>query len=123
MTTPQNKKCNHGNEGYCLACYNESIGIRFVSQNDNWKDEFEIFVKEWSEKNTVLATNHKEMQNDLKDFISSLLSSQAHALKGQMKACIPDKKDIQIPLTGTYMGPDKGFNDCREQTLSALNDL
>lgn len=104
------------------------------SRQDNWKEE--NWEKTFGQQIGYLfpPVIESNMIIIVKEYISSLLSSQAHALKEQMKACVPEaKKELKvIYIEGTDTpAPDKsvlfkenvGFNDCREQTLSALNKL
>lgn len=87
-----------------------------MPEQDNWKEDF---------RNTLnLYTFGMSIGNDDKIIkkVESILSSQAHALKEQMKACVPDK-DTGMYSSSVYNDEKMGFNNCREQTLSAIESI
>lgn len=94
-----------------------------MPEQNNWK-ESEEWLNYWK---LISVDIDREVADEIEKYISSLLSSQAHALKEQMKACVPEEKEDQ----GTYCGCDgecfgacnKSFNSCREQTLSAIESI
>ncbi len=62
--THDNKKCEHGNKGYCLACYNNSIAV----EPQNWEKEFSDTFE------TGAGYIMKYLKaNLIKDFIRNLL--------------------------------------------------
>lgn len=84
------------------------------SEQNNWKEDIRnILVKTSANGFEIIAIN---------EIVSSLLSSQAHALKEWMKEKIPEhfyEKEWNDYDEGYY----RGFNDCREQTLNNLDNI
>lgn len=93
-----------------------------MPEQDDWKEEFdEKFAKQANIKAMLRNSSVPIVELlEIKDFISSLLSSQAHTLKEQMKACVPEEIDSGDPDNYDW---EMGHEKCREQTLSALNKL
>lgn len=75
-----------------------------------WKEEFK---KQW-----IRETGGEGLPNFIIPFIETLLSSQAHALKEQMKACVPEEMGIYQLATFVV-----GWNECRNRTLSAIESI
>src|SRR6266403_4057129 len=91
---------------------------------DDWKGEFSkvfTFGGYCVNGDKYIAIQVNKNKNNpmapkiLETFIESLLSSQARAMKERMKACVPEK-DTRNYLDDYVFG----FNNCREQTLSAI---
>lgn len=72
---------------------------------DDWKIELE---KMW----------HVVSYGDMVSFIENTLSSQAHALKEKMKACVPT--EFKNKPVDEYI---RGHNNCRRWTLSAIESI
>lgn len=81
---------------------------------EQWREEFRSLMSQKS-------GSEIEKCLDMEIFISSLLLSQAHVLKERMKACVPEEGKIIKYEDEKYWV--KGFNDCREQTLSAMESI
>lgn len=105
-----------------------------MPEQDNWKEELlneadarimEV-VYEWANINFGVEMWVQD-STQIREIIEDTLSSQANALKEQMKACVPkveNRKGIFIPSEMSKEDcVDKGFNICREQTLSAIESI
>lgn len=103
----------------------------FTVQEDDWKEMIDELVRDLT---SVVHMSKSETHQR----IETLLTSQAHALKEQMKACVPEKinKKTKLnivngfnpasPVDITYLAEHQltdRFNDCREQTLSAIESI
>lgn len=101
------ENCKNNTSGMCISCRRKELEDEMLinmPQEKEWKKELE---KMW----------HVVSYGDMISFIELTLSSQAHALKEQMKACVPEKEGNWDEVY------EAGFNDCREKTLSAFNEI
>lgn len=105
-----------------------------MPEQDNWKEEFDNAWNNESldeidiDENGENSFNWGKSQDRVRTFIEKTISSQSHALKEKMKACVPEAKQTTISYKGEQKPHKKfktnvGFNDCREQTLSAIESI
>lgn len=94
-----------------------------MSERDDWKEEFQkkFLTAESDSSKLFLQVGSKVKTNDVIEFISELLSSQAHALKERMKGrikAIPTKNpDYESDMY------DAGSSDMQEKALSAIESI
>lgn len=110
-----------------------------MPKQDNWKEKFDRKVNKlissmpkgdgWCTETFEFGYKH-QIGNEIHTvtdwgnvsiFISSLLSSQAHALKERMKACIPEENTYKRDTHDELFA--EGYNCCRNELLSAIESI
>lgn len=83
-----------------------------MTTEEQWKEELE---KMW----------HVVNFGETVSFIEHLLYSQKEALMRKAIACVPEKDIAKLGSENQeiYQAYEKGFNDCREQTLQKLGEI
>lgn len=100
-------------------------------QEKEWKNEdllneadariMEV-VYEWASINFGVELWAQD-STQIREIISDILSSQAHALKEQMKACVPGDKKEKVSERMYSLGKRHGHNELRKKVLSAIENI
>lgn len=116
---PEQDNCPHNNiESNMCPLHCTDCGK--VLEQDNWKERFvEQFTDKVDAENDYYDSQFTEGRpSRVIDFIESLLSSQPHALKEQMKACV-ENADINSHSDNLIHGGEM----MKEKILSAIESI